>query len=96
MVIRHEQYNPQAELYKVLGNAKRVAIIRLLHEDELSVDEIAKRLGISKSNISQHLMHLRYARLVKTKKEGTNVYYRVANEHIGKLSDAIDKVVRSI
>lgn len=93
MMVRHEQYNPQAELYKVLGNAKRIAILRLLYNGELPVDEIAKRSGISKSNVSQHLMHLRYARVVKTRKEGTSVYYRIADENIHKLCDVIDKMV---
>ena len=95
MMVRHEQFDSHAELYRVLGNAKRIAIIRLLQKGEMPVDEIAKNSGISKSNVSQHLMHLRYARVVKTRKEGTNVYYRIANESIYKLCELIDKIVNS-
>ncbi len=94
-MVRHEQFDPHAELYKVLGNAKRIAIIRLLQKGEMAVDDIAKNSGISKSNVSQHLMHLRYARVVKTRKEGTSVYYRIANEDIHKLCGVIDKMVSS-
>ncbi|MCL5114572.1 MAG: metalloregulator ArsR/SmtB family transcription factor [Patescibacteria group bacterium] len=69
-------------IFKVLASAKRLAILHALDGKEMSVDELTKKLGVRKSNISQHLAILRYARLVKMRKDGTKVYYKVTDPKV--------------
>jgi DNA-binding transcriptional ArsR family regulator len=49
---------------------------------ELRAGEIAQRLGLSPSTISEHLHHLLRLHLVSARKEGTTVYYRLRNHHL--------------
>ncbi|HLA50647.1 MAG TPA: metalloregulator ArsR/SmtB family transcription factor [Thermodesulfobacteriota bacterium] len=77
-------FNMHAEVCKTLANPKRLEIIYALKEGELSVGELVKRLGISKANISQHLAILRQQRVVVSRREGVNMYYRISNPKIVK------------
>ncbi|MCL4400151.1 metalloregulator ArsR/SmtB family transcription factor [Patescibacteria group bacterium] len=76
---RHEEGE---RVYKVLASAKRLAILHALDGKEMSVDELTKKLKVRKSNISQHLAILRYAHLVKMRKDATRVYYKVTDPKI--------------
>lgn len=75
-------YRRNAEIYKVLANAKRLEILNLLREQEMSCEELVKTLGVSKANISQHLALLRNAELVTVRREGTNGYYNITDPRI--------------
>ena len=77
--LKHEE---EERIFKVLASAKRLAILHALDGKEMSVDELTRKLGVRKSNISQHLAILRYARLVKMRKDGTKVYYKVTEPKI--------------
>jgi ArsR family transcriptional regulator, virulence genes transcriptional regulator len=72
-------YSRNAHIYKFLANPKRLEILNLLREQEMSVEELIKTVGVSKANISQHLAILRHAGLVKARREGLNVYYRIVD-----------------
>ncbi len=77
-----DKYYDTAELYKAMANPKRLAIIDLLMGGEVSVNDIAKKIKISKTNVSQHLSHLRHVGIVKPRREGLNVYYSIVHEGI--------------
>jgi len=77
-------FNLHAEVCKTLANPKRLEIIYALKEGELSVGKLVKRLGIPKANISQHLAILRQRRVVASRREGVNIYYRISNPKIVK------------
>ncbi|KKS95055.1 MAG: Regulatory protein ArsR [Microgenomates group bacterium GW2011_GWC1_43_13] len=77
-----EIYKKNAELYKVMANAKRLEILNLIVEKEATVNELSKALGIRKSNTSQHLSYLRYVGLVTTRRQGKNVFYKITNPKI--------------
>lgn len=77
-----DKHYDTAELYKAMANPKRLAIIDLLMGGEVSVNDIAKKLKISKTNVSQHLSHLRHVGIVKPRREGLNVYYSIVHEGI--------------
>lgn len=83
-MIKLSKYNQIAEIYKVLANTKRLLILHILDEKELSVDELTRKLKIRKPNISQHLAILRYAKLVIIRKHGTKVFYKIADPTILK------------
>ncbi|MFO0719014.1 MAG: metalloregulator ArsR/SmtB family transcription factor [Candidatus Paceibacterota bacterium] len=75
-------YRRNAETYKILANPKRLEILNLLREQEMSVEELVKTLGISKANVSQHLALLRHADLVTVRREGLNGYYNIIDPRI--------------
>lgn len=81
-----EQHYNLAEIYKAMANPKRVAIVELLMKGEVSVDEISKRLKIPKSNVSQHLSHLRHVGIIKPRRAGLSVFYEIAHPGIKQLS----------
>lgn len=72
----------QEEILKTLANQKRLEILQLLNSRELTVTEMVEMLGISQTNLSQHLSVLRRLRLVTTRKEGLFVYYRLSDRRI--------------
>jgi rhodanese-related sulfurtransferase len=59
-----------------------VELLDLLCQGERSVDALARTSGMTVTNTSQHLQGLRAARLVDTRKEGTKVIYRVADDEV--------------
>jgi ArsR family transcriptional regulator len=77
-----ETYRKNAELYKVMANAKRLEILNSIVDHEATVNELSKMLGTRKSNTSQHLAYLRYVGLVTTRRQGKNVYYKITNPKI--------------
>ena len=77
-----EVYRKNAELYKVMANAKRLEILNCIVDKEATVNELSKMLGTRKSNTSQHLAYLRYVGLVTTRRQGKNVYYKITNPRI--------------
>jgi ArsR family transcriptional regulator len=77
-----EVYELNAEIYKVLANAKRLEILNIIKDKEATVNEISRVLGTRKSNTSQHLAYLRYLRLVTTRRSGKNVFYKIVDPRI--------------
>lgn len=76
-----------ARVCKAIADPKRLLIINVLRDGELSVGELSDALGVSQSNASQHLAFLRDRDIVETRREGTTVYYRLRSP---KIVQAID------
>jgi ArsR family transcriptional regulator len=72
----------QAEVCKTIANPKRLEIIHSLKEGEKSVTELVEALGVPKANVSQHLAVMRHKGVLSTRREGVNVYYRIANPKV--------------
>jgi DNA-binding transcriptional ArsR family regulator len=72
----------QAQVCKTFSNAKRLEVLNLLKTGEMTVSDITKALGTTKANTSQHLMVMRMRGILKTRRDGTNIYYRIANEKL--------------
>lgn len=75
-------YRKNAETYKILANPKRLEILNLLREQEMSVEDLIKILGIPKANVSQHLALLRHAHLVTVHRVGLKAYYNIIDPRI--------------
>lgn len=75
-------YEKNAETYKILANPKRLEILNLLREQEMSVEDLVKTLGVAKANVSQHLALLRHAKLVTVHRKGINGYYNIIDPRI--------------
>ncbi len=71
-----------ADFFKVFGDATRLKILFLLEMGEKGVNAISEELGMQQSTISQQLKLLRARRLVRYRKDGRNVLYRLNDEHI--------------
>jgi ArsR family transcriptional regulator len=71
-----------ADICKTLANPKRLEILNALQGGEVSVSQLVRRLRLPKANVSQHLALLRSRGVVSARREGLNVYYRVANPKI--------------
>jgi len=71
-----------AELFRALSDTSRVRIISALVEGEMNVGALAELVGISESAVSHHMRGLRMMRLVRSRKEGRQVYYCLHDEHI--------------
>ncbi|MBS9533587.1 helix-turn-helix transcriptional regulator [Mycobacterium sp. M1] len=78
------------EVFRMLADATRVQVLWALTSSELSVNELADHIGKPAASVSQHLAKLRMARLVRTRREGTTIFYSMENEHVCQLvTDAV-------
>ncbi|MFH1070663.1 MAG: metalloregulator ArsR/SmtB family transcription factor [Candidatus Glassbacteria bacterium] len=75
-----ELFNLQADFCTNFGNAIRLKILFLLSGGEKSVGSIAEKLGVSMSNISQHLRLMKDRRIITSRKDGQRIFYRITNE----------------
>lgn len=82
VLLRDESVVALAETYKVLGDTTRVRILDALSRSELCVCDIARLLGLSASAVSHQLRLLRGMRLVRPRREGRMVFYRLDDQHI--------------
>jgi ArsR family transcriptional regulator len=79
MVNKKELYKLHADFCKFMANPKRIEILFLLGEKETCVDEIASAMEVKVPNISQHLAVMRERGVVNVRREGTKMYYTLAN-----------------
>lgn len=73
------------QTFKALGDVSRLKILWALEHQEMCVCDLAALLGISESAVSHQLRLLRTLRLVKNRREGTILYYRLADDHVFQL-----------
>src|SRR5438445_5623087 len=85
-------YGQFARIGKALSSPQRLEILELLAQGERTVDALAKELGLSLANTSQHLQALRRAALVESRKEGLFVAYRLADTAVFHLCAAVRTV----
>ena len=86
-------YELHADLCKIFSNAKRLEIIDSLKDKEMSAGELIARIGLSKANLSQHMSVLKLKGVVLTRREGVNIYYRIANPKILQACQLIREVL---
>ena len=74
-----------AEVFKVFGDKTRIRILAALSEGEMCVCCICEILGMSQSAVSHQLSVLKSARLIKSRREGKQMYYSLDDAHIGAI-----------
>ncbi|WSC42469.1 metalloregulator ArsR/SmtB family transcription factor [Streptomyces sp. NBC_01744] len=82
----------KAEFFKTLGHPVRIRVLELLSEREHAVSEMLLEVGVEAAHLSQQLAVLRRANLVVPRREGSAVYYSLANPQVAELL----RVARSI
>jgi len=85
-----EQVDLAVEVFAMLAESTRVGLLWALLDGELAVNELAEAVGKPAAAVSQHLAKLRMSRLVRTRRAGTQVFYRIESSHVRALvEDAI-------
>jgi rhodanese-related sulfurtransferase/predicted transcriptional regulator len=90
-------FDALASVAQALGNGRRAEIVDLLAQGERSVEEIATEISQSVANTSQHLQVLARSGLVRSRRDGTRIYYRLASDRVAELWAAVrDVAVRHV
>ena len=90
---RMEVFRLQAEICKTMADVKRLMIIHELRDGEKSVGQLVSEMGVPQANVSQHLALLRERDIVSTRREGTSIFYSLANPKIGQACDMVQEVL---
>jgi ArsR family transcriptional regulator len=77
-----ESLDRASRIFRALGDAPRLRLLELLAEGESCVTEIVQTLGEKFSTVSQRLRLLRGEGLVRRRREGTHIYYALADQHV--------------
>jgi ArsR family transcriptional regulator, virulence genes transcriptional regulator len=90
VAVLEEKAAEVAGVLRMLANEKRLLILcHLVKEGEISVTPLAGLVGLSQSALSQHLARLREDGLVATRRESQVLYYRISDERVRRLLEAL-------
>jgi rhodanese-related sulfurtransferase len=84
-----------ARIGKALSSPRRLEIVNLLAQSERAVEEIAKETTMSVASASQHLQALKAARMVEARREGLYMHYRLADEDVFRMWQAVRALAES-
>ena len=76
-----------AELFKVFGDSTRIRILFTLFDDEQSVTDIAEALNMTTSAVSHQLRILKTNKLIDSRRDGNQIFYFLADEHVHSILD---------
>ncbi|WP_428771236.1 ArsR/SmtB family transcription factor [Vibrio sp.] len=79
-------------LLKAMANERRLQILCMLHNQELSVGELCCKLELSQSALSQHLAWLRRDGLVDTRKQAQTVYYTLSSQQVKAMIELLHRL----
>ncbi len=85
MLLKEPTSTHLADLFSALSDSTRLRIISVLLEGEMNVGDIASQLGMTESAVSHQLRGLRQMKLLRTRKEGRQVFYALDDDHVAKL-----------
>ncbi|MGI5989367.1 MAG: ArsR/SmtB family transcription factor [Lachnospiraceae bacterium] len=71
-----------AEVFRIFGDPSRIRILGLLMEGEFSVSDIVARLDMTQSAVSHQLRILRDSRLVRSRRDGKQIFYALDDDHV--------------
>jgi ArsR family transcriptional regulator len=83
-----------AAIAKALADAKRLCVLERLADGERSVSDLSRDVGCQVPNMSQHLAVLRTAGIVATRREGSTVFYRLADPNVLEVYRLLQQVAR--
>jgi len=85
MLLKEHTSTHLADLFSALSDPTRLRIISVLLEGEMNVGDLASQLEMTESAVSHQLRGLRYMRLVRSRKNGRQVFYSLDDDHVAKL-----------
>ena len=77
-----EELTKLADFFKIFGDSTRINILSALNQHEMCTCDLAVLLNMTKSAISHQLRILKNAKLVKSRREGRNVFYSLNDKHV--------------
>ena len=86
-------YKYHAEMCQVFSHPKRLEVINVLRDGEMSVTELAQKLELTIGNLSQHLSMMKERHILLTRKEGNMVYYRILNPKLIRCFDMMREML---
>jgi ArsR family transcriptional regulator len=89
-------YEMQAEVCKILSSPKRIEIITALKNGEKTVSELVDILETPKANVSQHLAVMRLKGILKSRRDGVNIYYTIANPKVVQACSLMKEVLAEL
>lgn len=89
-----EELDKMSRIFKMLSDPSRLRIIFALHDTEMCVAHLCDTLGLEQSAVSHQLQNLKTARLVKSRKEGKNVFYSLDDAHVLHIIDQVLEHIR--
>lgn len=87
-------YKIKADFLRVLSHSARLQIIELLKNGEKNVGSIVKHLGIPQSSLSRHLLELKEAGILKSRQQGTTIFYDIEDYDIFQILRPIAQMLR--
>ena len=85
MVLKEYTSTHLADMFSALSDPTRLRLISLLLDSELNVGDLAAQLEMTESAVSHQLRGLRQLRLVRSRKDGRQVFYALDDDHVAKL-----------
>jgi len=79
------QAREASEMLKALSHETRLLILCLLVDGEKPVSEIEESVGLAQATVSQHLSRLRLERLIASRRDGRQIYYRIVDDKVSTL-----------
>ena len=82
-----EELYDLADFYKIFGDSSRIKILFVLRQEEMGVQALADKIGMTQSAVSHQLKTLKSAGLVKNRRDGETIIYSLADDHIVNILD---------
>lgn len=86
-------YQVKADFFKTLAHPARIRVLELLRDGERSVGDLIPQVGLEASHLSQQLGILRRANILKSRKEGSTVFYSVTDTRIFELLEVAKAIL---
>jgi len=93
--LENEIFERQVLICKAFANPTRLRMLDLLGRHEWSAASLQKQLGVSKANLSQHVMVLKSAGVIVRRREGKDVFYSLAMPEVKQACHLIQDVLRA-
>lgn len=74
-----------ADLFKVFGDSSRIRILYMLLESERNVQSLADAVSMTQSAVSHQLKILKMNKLVRSRREGRQIFYSLADDHVSTI-----------
>ena len=91
---REKEFERTAVVGRALADPKRLCVLESLADGELSVSDLSTTVGCQVPNMSQHLAVLRSAGLVQSRREGSTIFYRLADVRVLEAYRLIQSLAR--
>lgn len=80
-----EKINDMTDFFKALSDLTRIKILLVISNGEICVNDIASKIDMTKSAVSHQLAYLKKLRLIKSRRDGKEVYYSLDDDHVNLL-----------